>query len=214
MSEVADLDRIELTGLRARGYHGVLASERETGQDFVVDLVIYLDTRPAAKADDLAVTIDYRDVVARVSAVLTGDPVNLLETLAERIAATVLDAGARRVDVRVRKPDAPVAVDVEVAVAISRDDGVRAPVVDPPNVVLPAFAQPVEPAADAEPAPDHTPIPEREPTVVEAVPDYDWPPLSTGATRFLPSSDVYTPPPSPIRVSTLRAGAPLAAAGV
>jgi len=229
MSEIGDLDRIELTGLRARGNHGVLATEREIGQDFVVDLVIYLDTRPAAKTDELAATIDYRDVVDRVTAVLTGDPVNLLETLAERIAATVLDVGARRVDVRVHKPDAPLGVDIDVAVAISRDDGDRAPAVDPPNVAVPAFAQPAEsvdqdaglttegaPAfhwepedtfvADLEVAPDPDPGAVPDPalehaTVVEPDPEPDpsWPPSPAGATRLQPSSDVDISPPSPIR---------------
>src|SRR4051794_36625729 len=103
------LDRIALVGLEAHGRHGVLASERETGQVFGVDVVLGLDTRPAAASDDLGDTVDYGALAQDVLAVVTGEPVDLLETLAQRIAGVCL--GDRRVqwtEVTVHKPDAPI----------------------------------------------------------------------------------------------------------
>ena len=114
-----DLDRIRLRGLRAFGHHGVLAHERAQGQTFVADVVLHLDTRAAAASDDLADTVSYAAVAEDVVAVLGGEPVDLLETLAERIAAVVLAHGARAVDVTVHKPGAPLTVpfdDVELVV--------------------------------------------------------------------------------------------------
>jgi 7,8-dihydroneopterin aldolase/epimerase/oxygenase len=87
------LDQVALQGLRVRGRHGVLAAERELGQEFVVDLVLHLDTRPAARSDDLSRTVDYGRLAERVAAVVAGEPVDLLETLAQRIADVVLAAG-------------------------------------------------------------------------------------------------------------------------
>jgi 7,8-dihydroneopterin aldolase/epimerase/oxygenase len=138
MSDVLDatgrpLDRIALLGLRARGRHGVLAAERELGQEFVVDVVLHLDTRPAAAADDLARTVHYGELAERVVAVLTGEPVDLLETLAQRIAdaalAGVVEVAAvdvaavdvAAVDVTVHKPQAPIPVPfADVSVRIRR----------------------------------------------------------------------------------------------
>ncbi len=104
-------DVVELVGLRARGAHGVLAAERELGQVFVVDLGLHVDTRRAAASDDLADAVSYADVALAVHAVVGGEPVDLVETLAERIAGTVLaDHRVRAVDVAVHKPSAPVTV--------------------------------------------------------------------------------------------------------
>lgn len=114
-----DLDRIRLLGLRAFGHHGVLAHERAQGQTFVADVVLHLDTRAAAATDDLADTVSYATVAEDVVAVLGGEPVDLLETLAERIAAVVLAHGVRAVDVTVHKPGAPLSVpfaDVELVI--------------------------------------------------------------------------------------------------
>lgn len=115
-----DLDRIRLLGLGATGYHGVLPAERRNGQTFGADVVLHVDTRPAARSDDIARTVDYSVLAARVEAVLTGPPVNLVETLAERIADVALALpGVEAVDVVVHKPYAPLPVpfdDVEVAI--------------------------------------------------------------------------------------------------
>ncbi|WP_422631787.1 dihydroneopterin aldolase [Pseudokineococcus basanitobsidens] len=104
-------DRIELCGLRVRGRHGVLAAERELGQEFVVDLVLEVDTRAAAASDDVVDTVHYGEVAEEVAAVVAGEPVALLERLAQRVADVVL-ARPRvlAVEVAVHKPQAPVTV--------------------------------------------------------------------------------------------------------
>lgn len=115
-------DRISLTGLRVEGHHGVLASERETGQDFVVDVVLDVDTRVAAASDDLADTVDYADLAHRLAAVLSGEPVDLLETLAQRLADVCLShPRVISVEVTVHKPQAPIPlVFTDVAVTVVR----------------------------------------------------------------------------------------------
>lgn len=114
-------DRIRLSGLSATGYHGVFEHERREGQRFVVDLVLYTDLRPAAAADDLTLTAHYGELAEQVCTIIEGDPVNLIETLAERIAAHVLAAFdvIEAVDVTVHKPQAPITVpfgDVEILI--------------------------------------------------------------------------------------------------
>jgi dihydropteroate synthase len=114
-------DRIVITGVRAIGYHGVFEFERREGQEFVIDLVVHLPSRFAATSDDLGDTIDYGVIAQRVHDVITGEPVDLIETLAERAAAAVLDLGAARVEVTVHKPKAPIPVPFDdVAVRVDR----------------------------------------------------------------------------------------------
>jgi len=135
-------DTIRLTGVSATGYHGVFDHERREGQTFVVDLVIELDTRRAAATDDLDHTLNYGTLAEQVVAVLRGEPANLIETVAERIAATVLaHPQAYGVEVTVHKPQAPITVpfgDVEVRV---RRDRNRLPAAEP----LAADARPWQP---------------------------------------------------------------------
>jgi dihydroneopterin aldolase len=118
------LDRVALRGLRGYGRHGVLPSERANGQPFLIDVELGLDTRRAAKSDDLTDTVDYACLADRVVALVEGEPVNLIETLAERIAAMCLEpAGVAQVQVTVHKPEAPVTVafeDVSVTIMRSR----------------------------------------------------------------------------------------------
>jgi dihydroneopterin aldolase len=117
-------DRIALTGLRAHGHHGVYAFERDRGQTFLVDAVLELDTAPAAADDDLERTVNYAELAQRLYAVLSGEPVNLLETLAQRLADVCLayplvDA----VEITVHKPQAELGVpfdDVTVSIRRSR----------------------------------------------------------------------------------------------
>jgi 7,8-dihydroneopterin aldolase/epimerase/oxygenase len=118
-------DRISLIGLRAFGRHGVLDHERRDGQEFVVDAVLWLDTRPAAAADDLALTVDYAAVASRLAAVVSGEPVALIETLADRLAAACLSVhpAVRDVEITVHKPNAPLVQsfgDVTVTIRRSR----------------------------------------------------------------------------------------------
>src|SRR4051812_32638570 len=118
-------DRVELRGLRGRGRHGVLPHETALGQDFVVDVTLHLDTRAAAEADDLRLTVDYGGLATAVVAVVTGEPVQLIETLAQRIADVALAPDrVQAVDVSVHKPAAPITVPFDdVIVSIHRERG-------------------------------------------------------------------------------------------
>jgi len=115
-------DRITLSGLRARGRHGVYDFERERGQDFVVDAVLDVDLAPAARSDEVADTIHYGELAERLVGVVGGEPVNLIETLAERLAEVCLaDERVRAATVTVHKPQAPIPHEfADVAVTITR----------------------------------------------------------------------------------------------
>lgn len=118
---MADLVRLE--GLRHKGFHGVLPEERRDGQDFVVDAVLELDTFPAAVTDDLAKTVSYAELASRLVAVVGGEPVDLIETLAARLADVALTyALVDAVTITVHKPQAPVGLPfTDVAVTIRRE---------------------------------------------------------------------------------------------
>jgi 7,8-dihydroneopterin aldolase/epimerase/oxygenase len=118
-------DVITLTGLRAWGRHGVYPAERAQGQPFVVDVVLELDLQPAAASDDVHDTVHYGDLAGRLVAVLEGEPVNLIETLAQRLAGECLsDARVAAATVTVHKPRAPVPHELaDVAVTIRRARG-------------------------------------------------------------------------------------------
>ncbi len=121
------LDTIALRGLRVRGHHGVLPDERRDGQDFVLDAVLSVDIRAAAAGDDLTATVDYGALAARLADAVRRDPVDLIETLAERLAAVCLeDPRAHAVELTVHKPQAPVGLpftDVAVTVRRTRPSG-------------------------------------------------------------------------------------------
>lgn len=125
------LDVITLRGIRARGNHGVYAFERENSQPFGVDLSLYVDTRAAARSDDIGQTVDYARIAKQVVDVLTGPPVYLVETLASRVAEAVLaNPRVRAVDVTIHKPEAPLQEqfgDVSVTIRRSREDAEQAP---------------------------------------------------------------------------------------
>jgi len=119
-------DRIALTGIRAVGFHGVYEHERREGQEFVADVELELSLARAAATDDVTDTVHYGDLAERVAGVLTGEPVDLLETLAQRIVDVaftfpLVDA----VTVTVHKPQAPIAVafgDVSVTIHRRREE--------------------------------------------------------------------------------------------
>lgn len=115
-------DHITLTGVRAYGHHGVYADERREGQEFVVDAVLALSLRRAAETDDVADTVHYGELAERLVAVVAGEPVDLLETLAQRLADDVLtDERVDAVTITVHKPQAPIPVPFgDVAVTITR----------------------------------------------------------------------------------------------
>ncbi len=102
-------DRIQLTGLRVRGRHGVLDHERRDGQDFVIDATLWLDSRRAAATDDLAETVDYGALAEALAVVVEGEPVALIETLAARLVELVMrDVRVTAAEVTVHKPQAPI----------------------------------------------------------------------------------------------------------
>ena len=116
-------DRIVLRGLRVRGHHGVFEQERREGQDFLVDLVVWLDLAAATASDDLADTLHYGELAERVAAIVAGPPMNLIEVVAGRVADEVLtDARVQAVEVTVHKPQAPIPLTFhDVSVTIRRD---------------------------------------------------------------------------------------------
>jgi 7,8-dihydroneopterin aldolase/epimerase/oxygenase len=117
-------DRITLTGLRASAFHGVLEHERRTGQVFIIDVTVWLDLEAAAASDDLDLTVHYGELAEEVVAAVETEPVDLIETVAERVANVVLaHSPVERVEVTVHKPSAPIAVpfsDVAVTIVRSR----------------------------------------------------------------------------------------------
>lgn len=115
-------DRLAVLGIEAIGHHGVFDFEKRDGQLFKVDLALGLDTRPAARSDDLQDTVDYGSLVAAVKQAIEHDPVDLIETLAERIADVCLtDTRVEWAEVTVHKPDAPIeATFSDVALTIHR----------------------------------------------------------------------------------------------
>lgn len=117
-------DRIEVSGIEVYAHHGVLDREQEEGQLFSVDVVLELDLRPAGTSDDLTETVDYGVLAQRVHDLVVGERWKLLERVAERVAALVLeDPPITAVTVTIHKPQAPIAVpfrDVSVTVHRSR----------------------------------------------------------------------------------------------
>jgi 7,8-dihydroneopterin aldolase/epimerase/oxygenase len=115
-------DELTVTGIECHGHHGVFEFEREEGQRFVIDLVLGVDTAAAAASDDLHDTVDYGSLVASVKAAVEKDPVDLIETLAQRIAdVCLLDDRVEWARVTVHKPDAPIdATYSDVALTITR----------------------------------------------------------------------------------------------
>ena len=115
-------DRIALHGLRVRGHHGVFDFERRDGQDFVVDADLELDLTAAAASDDVTDTVHYGERAGRLAEVIAGEPVNLIETLAERLVTVCLaDARVTAATVTVHKPQAPIPLQfADVAVIVRR----------------------------------------------------------------------------------------------
>lgn len=117
------LDKIALSGMKFYGYHGCLAEEREQGQDFYVDVNLALSLKRAGKSDELKNTVNYAAVFEIVKSVVEGQHFHLIEAIAERIAALVLERypEVRSIEVTVHKPAAPIPGDFQdAAVTIRR----------------------------------------------------------------------------------------------
>ena len=204
MGDVADL--IRLTGVTATGYHGVLPAERRDGQTFVADVVLQVDTREAAAGDRLDATVDYASVAVRVTEILAGQPADLIETVAERIAAALLaDPRVSAVDVVLHKPQAPIPVPfTDVTVEIHRDR-TTPPAVPAPGV-LDLTAGPEGPAVLAPPLAPPAPAPPAPPA---PAPMPTWSPLANAPE---PPPVAPLPPAPAVAVSPLVVGAPVVGA--
>lgn len=107
----SSLDRLAVRGIRAVGHHGARPEERRDGQEFGVDVVLGLDTQAAGRDDDLSQTIDYGRLSQQIRDAVAVDPVDLLETLAQRLADVCLaDPLVHWVEITVHKPEAPLKV--------------------------------------------------------------------------------------------------------
>ena len=120
-------DRIELRGLTIRGNHGVFDHERRDGQDFIIDITVWIDLADAAASDDLNDTFDYGVLAQRAADIVAGPARDLIETVAAEIAEDVMaDARVHAAEVTVHKPHAPIPLtfaDVAVVARRSRRGG-------------------------------------------------------------------------------------------
>jgi 7,8-dihydroneopterin aldolase/epimerase/oxygenase len=120
-------DRIVLTGLRVRGHHGVFEHEKVDGQDFLVDLTVWIDLDMASRTDDLADTLDYGALARRVAEIVGGPSRNLIESVGADVAEEVMaDPRVHAVEITIHKPAAPISLpfaDVAVTVRRSRRGG-------------------------------------------------------------------------------------------
>jgi dihydroneopterin aldolase len=105
------MDKITITGITGFGFHGVLEHERREGQTFSVDLEVITNFDSAVTSDDVRDTVNYAELADIVHAAIVGEPVNLIEKLANQIATDCLDIpGVTTVTVTVHKPQAPIPV--------------------------------------------------------------------------------------------------------
>lgn len=119
----ARADKITLTGVGCVGYHGVLETEKQTGQPFYVDITMFTDFKKSASSDDLKDTVNYAEVANCICDIIAGEPLDLIETLAETLASTVLTRfPLDAVELTVHKPQAPIEVAfTDVSVTIFRE---------------------------------------------------------------------------------------------
>ena len=219
----ATTDRISLIGLSARGHHGVLPFEREEGQLFTVDVILDLGQRGTAVAavtDSVTDAVDYSRVANGIVSIIEGEPVNLIESLADRIAERVLSfPRVVAAEVTVHKPEAPLDVAFEdVSVTIHRVADAAAGHGGAPATSQAAWAAQAEapvavsaqpyaspsssasPVAAASPAaPAYEPPAAPAAPIVSEVPDFSGASFTGGdaAPAALASEAPITPTPSP-----------------
>jgi 7,8-dihydroneopterin aldolase/epimerase/oxygenase len=108
---MAAMDEIRLHGIEVWARHGATPGERQHGQPFVVHVTLELDLEAAGASDDLADTVDYGPLAARVAEAAGGGPYQLLETVARRVLDVLLaDDRVTGAEVTVEKPHAPLPV--------------------------------------------------------------------------------------------------------
>lgn len=105
------MDKILMNGMMFYGYHGVLEEEKELGQRFIVDVILYTDLKKAGKTDNLDCTVNYKEVYETIKRIVEDERYNLLEALAERICEDILRlfGTVLKVNVKIKKPETPVA---------------------------------------------------------------------------------------------------------
>ena len=121
--------KIKLTGLRVFAHHGVFDFERQNGQDFYIDATVWVDAKGLQFSDDLSRTVHYGDLAKALVDNVKQQPVDLLETLAQRLLDMVLNWGGTagpvaKAKITVHKPNAPILYefnDVSVTVKGKRD---------------------------------------------------------------------------------------------
>ena len=116
-------DQINVNGIKAFGYHGVLPHEAVEGQEFIVDLALSLDLSAASRSDNLDETVNYADLAQIVHDNIVGERVQLIERLAGRIADQIKSSYPQidSISVTVHKPHAPVTLDFDdISVTITR----------------------------------------------------------------------------------------------
>ncbi|GAA3955003.1 dihydroneopterin aldolase [Gordonia caeni] len=121
-------DRIELRGLRVRGRHGVFDHERRDGQDFLIDVTLWLDLRPAAVSDELTDTVDYGALAQLAHDIVAGEPRNLIETVGAQIADEIMaDERIAACEVTVHKPSAPIPLAFDDVAVVTRRSATTMP---------------------------------------------------------------------------------------
>lgn len=114
-------DRIELRGLKVRGNHGVFDHERADGQDFFIDVVLWLDLQAAAESDDLRDTVDYGALAQQVADIVGGEPRNLIEAVGGEVADSIMtDERISACEVTVHKPSAPIPLTFDDVAVVTR----------------------------------------------------------------------------------------------
>ena len=116
------MDKIIIEGMKFFARHGLMAKEREEGQDFHLDVIMSVDTTNAGKSDEIMDTVDYHAIYKRIKLIVEGKSLQLLEALASKVADTVLESSkVIEVTVKVRKPDPPIKGEMScVGVEITR----------------------------------------------------------------------------------------------
>lgn len=109
------MDRLTLKGLSFRGLHGYYEEERQSGNNFEVDLVFSADLRRAGETDNLADTIDYQQASETVRSIMEGPSVKLIETLTKQIGDRLFEQlpNVQRLEVSVRKIHPPLDIKTE-----------------------------------------------------------------------------------------------------
>lgn len=115
-------DRIELTGLHFFGHHGVFEHEKRDGQEFIVDATCWLDFAAAAASDDLAQTVNYAELAQLIHDIVTGEPRDLIETVAAEIADRAMQQFSllHAVEIKIHKPQAPIPLTFDDVAVVAR----------------------------------------------------------------------------------------------